>query len=274
MTEDVPTGVNIRVVLPGHRLDPRGFNSRETIALSPLTLRAGKHGIAFLFRYGVLVVAGTSAEEESDLITSLRSRIVEPMATPGVDHLSVVLKSDGDDLVEPSGVVILKDASTERLQIVANALSKSVVLTHHESRIATAFDRIEPLALGIKRRGRSGREARELIRQIGDILLTQHRMTGRVAVEDKPDILWDHPGLERLYSRLEDEYELIERIQAIDRKLALVGETVGTLLELVQDQRSVRRDPVGSGRVERRPGARRLKRRDGLQRVADRRRRC
>jgi uncharacterized Rmd1/YagE family protein len=78
------------------------------------------------------------------------------------------------------------------------------------------------------------------VRQIGDSLLTQHRMVGRVAVEDKPDILWDWPELERFYARLADEYELLERGQAVDRKLALVGDTIRTLLELVQDQRTVR----------------------------------
>jgi uncharacterized Rmd1/YagE family protein len=162
------------------------------------------------------------------------------LATPEIDQLSIVVIPEGEDHIDPSGAIVLKDASTERLQIIANVMSKSVVLALHESQIAVAFDQLEPLAVGIKRRGRSGREARQLIQQIGDILLTQHRMVGRVAVEDKPDVLWDRPELERLYARLADEYELAERSRAIDRKLTLVSETVRTLLELVQDQRSVR----------------------------------
>jgi uncharacterized Rmd1/YagE family protein len=75
---------------------------------------------------------------------------------------------------------------------------------------------------------------------MGDSLLTQHRMVGRVAVEDKPDILWDWPDLERFYVRLADEYELLERGRAVDRKLTLVGDTIRTLLDIVQDQRSTR----------------------------------
>jgi uncharacterized Rmd1/YagE family protein len=173
-------------------------------------------------------------------LRSLRSRVVDALATPEIDQVSIVLKPDSEDQVEPSGVVALKEASTDRLQLIANVLSKNVVLALHESQIAAAFDRIEPLAAGLKRRGRGGREARQLIQQIGDILLTQHRMVGRVAVEDKPDVLWDRPELERLYARLADEYELIDRRRAIDRKLTLVGQTVRTLLELVQDQRSMR----------------------------------
>jgi uncharacterized Rmd1/YagE family protein len=235
-----PGSITLRALLLGQRLEMRGLENQDTIALMPLTLRIGQQGVAFLFRYGVVVFVGLSTTEEDTFLGSLRPRIVDALATPEIDQVSIILKPDGEDQIEPSGIIALKEASTERLQIIANVLSKNVVLALHESQIATAFDRIEPLAAALKRRGRGGREARQLIQQIGDILLTQHRMVGRVAVEDKPDVLWDRPELERLYARLADEYELVDRSRAIDRKLTLVGETVRTLLELVQDQRSVR----------------------------------
>ncbi len=114
------------------------------------------------------------------------------------------------------------------------------MLSHYEAKIAGAFDRIEPLAGRLQRRGRTGSQARDLLRQIGDVLLTQHRMVGRVEIGEKPDVLWDHAELERLYARLEDEYELVERSHAMERKLALINETVGMLIDLVQNQRSVR----------------------------------
>lgn len=232
--------ITVRAMLLGQRLETRGLEHRDTIALMPLTLRVGAHGIAFLLRYGVAVFAGLSAAEEATILDLVRPRLVDPLDPPEVDQVTISLNPEGEDQIEPGGTIALKDASVERLQIVANVLSKSVVLAQHESQIAATFDRIEPLAARIKRRGRVGPEARKLTEQIGEILLTQHRMVGRVAVEDKPDVLWDRPDLERLYARLADEYELVERSRAIDRKLALVSETVGTLLELAQDQRSVR----------------------------------
>jgi required for meiotic nuclear division protein 1 len=119
-------------------------------------------------------------------------------------------------------------------------LSKSLMLSYYEAKIAGAFDRIEPLAAGLQRKGRTGSQARDLLRQIGDVLLTQHRMVGRVEIEEKPEMLWDHPELERLYARLEDEYELVERSHAMERKLTLINETAGMLIDLVQNQRSTR----------------------------------
>ena len=83
------------------------------------------------------------------------------------------------------------------------------------------------------------REA-ELLEQIGYVLKTQQFMVGRAEVEEKPEVLWDHPELERLYARLQDEYELRERSHAIERKLTLIHDAVGTLLELIQQKRNLR----------------------------------
>jgi uncharacterized Rmd1/YagE family protein len=236
MEETLP----VRALLLGERLETRGLERDDTIAQNPLTLRAGRQGTAFLFRYGVAVFARLSAIEEDEILRSLRARIRDPLETPETDQMQVSINPASEDQIDPSGALSLGEASPERLQIVANVLSKSLVLAHYEARIAGVFDRIEPLAAGLQRRGRTGSQPKELLRQIGDVLLTQHRMVGRVEVEEKPDVLWDHPELERLYARLEDEYELAERSRAMERKLALINETAGTLIELVQNQRSRR----------------------------------
>ena len=68
----------------------------------------------------------------------------------------------------------------------------------------------------------------------------QHRVSGRVAVEEKPDVLWDRPDLERLYARLEDEYELKERAETLKRKLDVVAETARALTDIIDADRATR----------------------------------
>jgi uncharacterized Rmd1/YagE family protein len=65
-------------------------------------------------------------------------------------------------------------------------------------------------------------------------------VSGRVAITEKPDALWDRPDLERLYARLEDEYELQERVDTLNRKLAVISETATTLADIIDTQRSLR----------------------------------
>jgi uncharacterized Rmd1/YagE family protein len=64
--------------------------------------------------------------------------------------------------------------------------------------------------------------------------------SGRVAVEEKPDVLWDRPDLERLYARLEDEYELKERAETLKRKLDTIVETARTLTDMIDANRATR----------------------------------
>ena len=95
-------------------------------------------------------------------------------------------------------------------------------------------------AILVQRGGPGGSQANELLREIGGVLLIQHKMVGHVEVLEKPDVHWDYPELERFDARLRNEYELRERERALNRKLELVSRTVATLLELIQNRRSLR----------------------------------
>jgi uncharacterized Rmd1/YagE family protein len=119
-------------------------------------------------------------------------------------------------------------------------LSRSVVLAEYESRISANFDRVEPFALEIQTRGRGGPKMKELLEQIGSVLLTEHKLVARVEVREKPELLWDHPALDPLFLRLQSEFELNDRFAAFDRKLDLLSRTVSTVLNLLQNRRSLR----------------------------------
>jgi hypothetical protein len=148
--------------------------------------------------------------------------------------------SDTDQFVDTAGNIVLPDQTIERLQLVADVLAKNLMLSHYETRIASIFDRIEPLAATLRKQGRTGARSRELLQHIGNVLEMQHQMVGRVETGEKPELLWEHPELERLYMRLADEYELRDRDRALDRKLDIISRTVETLLGLVQACNSAR----------------------------------
>jgi uncharacterized Rmd1/YagE family protein len=115
-----------------------------------------------------------------------------------------------------------------------------VVLAQDEREVASVFDQIEPFARELADTGRIPGGRRTILRLIGNALLVQHRVSGRVAVAEKPDVLWDRPDLERLYARLEDEYELSERVDTLNRKLAVISDTATTLSDIIDTKRSLR----------------------------------
>jgi uncharacterized Rmd1/YagE family protein len=223
----------------GDRINTTGFEG-EALSAVPLAIRVGKTGVAVLFRYGVAVLIGLSPEDEAVLLKKLSPRIEGTLAPFEEETATVVLALDTEDQIQAGGPIQLRDMSPERLLVIADVLAKSVALAHDEREVAKVLEIIEPFARELADHGRTRRDRKGILKLIGNALLVQHRVSGRVAIGEKPDALWDRPDLERLYARLEDEYELKERVDALTRKLAVVAETANTLADIIDTRRSLR----------------------------------
>lgn len=239
MQSDGVEQLQARALLVGERLDLRAFEKTQRLAVSPLTIRAGEAGYAVLFRYGAVVLFGVSPLEEIGFFEQLGPLVQNPFEEPETEQARLAISPGADEGVTDE-TIMLSELTVARLQAVADVLAKSVVLAHSEEDVDSVFERIEPLASGLRRRGKGHRQSKELLNYIGGALLTQHRTVGRAAVVEKPELIWEHPELERLYFRLSHEYELHERQRALGGKLELVANTAQTLLDLLQNRRSLR----------------------------------
>ncbi len=228
-----------RALLLGERLDLRGMGEAERLAKAPLSVSVRGGGVAVLFRYGAAVLFDVSASEQAAFLDQVHTLIIQPFPELETEEIEIRVEPEGREGMD-ANTLVLQEGSVERLQILADILSKSIVLAKYESKVARDFDRIEPLALNLERNARSGRNTRELLSHIGGALLSEHKMVGRVQMDDKPDLIWERPDLERLYLRLEDEFEIVERYAALERKLELISRTAETVLELLQNRRSLR----------------------------------
>jgi uncharacterized Rmd1/YagE family protein len=233
------TRVTVHALNVGDRINTSGFE-KEALSPLPLALRIGNDGIAVLFRYGVVVFFNASVEDEAAFCERLAPRIGGRLSPPEEESATVELLGEGEDQIAAGGPIVVRDMSIARLLVVSDVLAKSVVLAHDEREVAKVFETIEPFVRELAASGKFFRNRRGILRLIGEALLVQHNVSGRVEIADKPDVLWDRPDLERLYARLEDEYELRQRVDALNRKLAVVAETANTLADIIDTRRSLR----------------------------------
>src|ERR1700722_11461340 len=229
-----------RALIVGERIDTAGLERPDMISSLPLAFRVGERGMPALFRFGVAVMVGLTPLEEEDLLAKLRSR-VSGFRALGDDETAVLeIAPDSDEQKSSSGPIQIKNLSPPRFLVIADALAKTVALARDEREVNAVFDVIEPFAAKLAATGRPPFRRRAMLRLIGQALLAQHRVSGRVAVEEKPDVLWDHPELERLYARLTDEYELHERADVLKRKLEVIGDTAQALTDIIDADRATR----------------------------------
>jgi len=270
MTDVVNTNVNAAVArLPGHGqssfraqavlagtgIDLAALGSTDRTGAAPLAVELigsltggalavnspASGGVAFLFRYGAVVFFDAAPAGITEYLRQISPQIRQsyPQGERETEVLDIRLDATGKETIEHN-TLVLADGSLEKLQLVADIMAKSVSLAHHEKGIERQFERIEPFAVNLDHWGRGGRAARELLHNLGGALLAEHRVVAGTRVDDSPELLWDHPELERLWARLRDEFEIRERFAALHGKLNLISRTAETALELLQNRRALR----------------------------------
>ena len=231
--------VRARAMMLGDRIDVRALEGAQRLATSPLVLQAGARGVAVVFRWGAVVLFHVAPLEEVALLEQLRRLVGDPLAKPEQEEAELRVLADKPEGVEAS-VIQVSAFTLERLQVVAEILGRSVALARSEAQVKESVAAIESWARGLEKTGTGGALERQLRRHLGATLLIQHAMAARVEIGDKPELLWERSDLERLYARLEDEYELKERDKILERKLALISGTAETLLNIVATKHSNR----------------------------------
>lgn len=229
--------VTVRALLVGRRIDVSGLERPDMISANPLAFRVGS-GMVALYRFGVAVMAGLSPLEEELFLKTLKDRIVGKGLEVDDEVAHIELVGGSDDVIPPGGPMQLSELSPQRFIILSDVLAKSVALERDEGEVNKVFDTIEPFAGALANAGATPFRRRAVLKLIGEALRAQHRVSGRVAVDEKPDILWDRPDLERLFGRLEDEYELKERAATLQHKLDVVIETARALTDIIDAKRS------------------------------------
>jgi len=245
MTDTIPVAttparLTARALIVGERIDTAGLERPDTISLLPLAFRVGEQGMVALFRFGVAVMVGLTPLEEEDTLRKLQWRVSGERAKGDDETAILEISPEGDEQKSAGGPIQIKNLSPQRFLVVADALAKTVALARDEREVNEVFDVVEPFAGRLAASGKTPFRRRAMLRLIGQALLVQHRVSGRIAVEEKPDVLWDRPDLERLYARLEDEYELKERAGVLKRKLDVIVETGHALTDIIDADRSTR----------------------------------
>lgn len=232
--------IQTQAIFLGETIDCRSLEKDyDCIATLPSVIKFGEAGVAVLFPYGVAVLFGLSQAEEKEFLKILATYVSEPFTNPETETVEIKLNPEKSERVK-NGVLCLKKYSVEHLQIVADVLGKTVVLAHYETKLATVFDQVEPFTASLQKNYQLTRPGKELLHELGSTFLFQYKMVARVEIIDKPELLWEVPELENLYLRLEDEYEIRERHQALERKLDLIYRTSQTVLELMEHKTSLR----------------------------------
>ncbi len=240
------TTMRARALCLSERLDVRALESTTRLSPSaPLAFSAGSAGACVVFRYGVVVFVNVAPLEEATMLAQLQAFLGEPFAKPETEELEISIAAD-DAAATPVGemvhssALVVPDLTVERVQVIAEILARSVALARYEAAVKDSAAAVDSWAMALQKGIDAKSFQKQLLKNLGGTILIQSAMTSRVEIGDKPELLWERPDLERLYLRLEDEFELQERDKTLERKLALLSSTAEMLINLVDNKHAHR----------------------------------
>jgi len=229
----------VNAVLIGNEINIKALTNRAAPRKEWVLTQLSERSLAIIYPYGAIVFFNATTSATVELITRCQKYASQLFSTPETEQFTVIIQPH-----EPEGIfqnkVSIKKVSKQHLEIIGDALSKSVILEYHENRIGSLFDKIEPIAKSLKERGKLGYRANELLKHIGSSLLVVQDMVGKIEVTEKPLLLWEHSELEPLHAQLVEDLEIFDRQNSIERKVDLISRTAQISLEVLQQHHSHR----------------------------------
>lgn len=229
----------VNAVLIGNDINLKALTNRNAHRKESVLIRLTDKSLAIIYPFGAIVFFNATTSSTVELITRCQRFASQLISAPETEQFTVIFQPD-----QPEGIILnkvsIKRASKEHLEIIGDALAKSVVIEYHENRIGALFDKIEPVAKSLKARGKLGYRANDLLKHIGASLLMAQEMVGRIEVTEKPLLLWEHGELEPLHAQLVEDLEILERQTSLERKIELISRTAQISLEVLQQTHSYR----------------------------------
>ncbi len=185
--------------------------------------------------FGVLTLIAEEKKEILDALSLLRI----PLDAPGLITQDYPIRVDSELSAlfkVTNNEIILREASTLNLNIIALAISQSVGLEHYEKRLDTLFLQSRRIVESIHTFSISRRA--HLMQFAKRLALTRHDMVSNLLLLDKPNILWDNEDAENLYTRLAFVLELNDRHETALSKLSQIKEDVLLVMDIINHKKS------------------------------------
>jgi len=224
-------------------IDTRAFAARHphhrVLSSNPLVLEPEAGTWVYLARFGAAVFWNASPATVALVLQDLAGLPgMGARAEAARDDLRVHLGAEADrvDFSE----VWLRDLTLDKLKIVSLALAQSVALDSVEAEVSRAMARFGPVVTALRDEGRLVPGQKELLRTVGFAMAVRATVLDTLTLFDDPPETWESEALAHLDGALFDQFDLEERLAAVNQKVAYLQDAGATVLDVLarrKDQR-------------------------------------
>jgi uncharacterized Rmd1/YagE family protein len=133
--------------------------------------------------------------------------------------------------------VVVPEIAPSTLEVIAMVLAQSITIDYYDEDAQAILDRLAQMGAEVAKKGRPFGRQRDLMRFAGSAMAFQAEIIGAILLLDKPDLTWEDEYADRLHDKLRYHFEIRERFEALQTKLATIRESLQALLEMGSERR-------------------------------------
>jgi required for meiotic nuclear division protein 1 len=225
------------------QIDIRAFRSRHphypVLSSNPLVLEPERGSWIYVERFGAVVFWNCP---EPVLQAFQRDLQELPGAGPriGSTHDSLTVHVGAAEETVGFSAVWLKELTLEKLRVISLTLAQSVALDYFETSVSAAMAKFHPVVKTMREHGKLNLKHAEVLSLVGFAMEIRSVVLENLTLFDDPPESWESESLAHLDSALFDQFDLEERINAINQKLVYLKDAGSTLMEVLTNSKSVR----------------------------------
>src|ERR1035437_1937998 len=222
----------------------RKYRWEEPMKLNPVTfaLAAGNDAErVYLYYFGGVVFLNCSGDIIArflDSIPQYADSLKGQIQLPYREEYRLEIEPEREPAIT-NDYAVMPRYNLAFMDIICFVIAKSVALERIEERIDVVFDEVEGLIANLGK-GRLELPDRDMARLASSILSFKFTSIAHIMVLDKPDITWDNPEADRLYTTMASLFELNQRYLEIKHKSETLLDMTAVFSSLPNARRSAR----------------------------------
>ena len=193
-------------------------------------------GMCYVYPFGAITFLDAPPAARDEAIRSLR-RSVPRLTEQVVREDFTVREESGGPIGFADGTLVVDRLTSDRAGVVALTIAQSAAMEYYERIVDTLAQKTAKIVERLEATGSVSFRVRSLHRFIGEAVSTRSEVLSVLHLLDKPDAVWDDPGLDRIYADLRADFDLVDRFEALELKLRSVQEALELVLGVARDRR-------------------------------------
>lgn len=202
-----------------------------------LTYEYGPDQYFLVYSFGVFVFSNIDQKAGNKITRKFGKALESPVEKEIVEEYEYEIADTEKDSVEFNQARV-KTMDLDKLTLITDTLAQSVAIDHFDYLTDDIVAKFDTVNTQLEKRGRLHLRARPLIKMIGTANAILQSSIARMALLDKPELVWEDAALEAFYSSLRKMYELDDRFKIVEVKVQYIRDTSQMAVDLLQDRRA------------------------------------